>query len=131
MIAPDQSAPRVSGALDAHYAPRTPMVLIKQDELAQVMSRLEENNQSFVVMTCGSGQSSFQPLALMTHQLPSDAKAYAHGLYAGLRLLDEKKAQVLLVELPPQNEAWRGVNDRLRRAAFDSLDVLSKLKNNL
>jgi L-threonylcarbamoyladenylate synthase len=120
----------VSGALDAHYAPRTPLLLIKQDELAQVMSRLEENNQSFVVMTCGGGQSSFQPSALMTHQLPSDAKAYAHGLYAGLRLLDEKKAQVLLVELPPQDEAWRGVNDRLRRAAFESTDYLKKMQSN-
>ena len=131
VMAPDQAAPRVSGALDAHYAPRTPLLLIKQDELSEVISRLEENNQSFVVMTCGSGQSSLHTSALMTHQLPIDAKTYAHGLYAGLRLLDEKKAQVMLVELPPQDEAWRGVNDRLRRAAFDSLDVLSKLKNNL
>ena len=130
LIAPDQSAPRVSGALDAHYAPRTPLLLIKQDELAQVMNRLEENNQSFVVMTCGGGQSSFHASALMTHPLPSDAKAYAHGLYAGLRLLDEKKAQVLLVELPPQDEAWRGVNDRLRRAAFDFLDVLKEIRSN-
>jgi L-threonylcarbamoyladenylate synthase len=128
--APDQAAPRVSGALDAHYAPRTPLLLIKQDELQQVMKRLEANQQSFVVMTCGGGQSSFQPSALMTHQLPSDVKAYAHGLYAGLRLLDEKKAQIMLVELPPQDEAWRGVNDRLRRAAFDSLDILKEIKNN-
>jgi L-threonylcarbamoyladenylate synthase len=131
LASPDQSAPRVSGALDAHYAPRTPVVLIKQHELQQVMDRLEANQQTFVVMTCGSGHSSFHTSALMTHQLPSDAKAYAHGLYAGLRLLDEKKAPLMLVELPPQDEAWYGVNDRLRRAAFDSLDVLSKLKNNL
>ncbi len=128
--APDQAAPRVSGALDAHYAPRTPLLLIKQDELQQVMKRLEANQQSFVVMTCGGGQSSFQPSPLMTYQLSSDPKAYAHGLYAGLRLLDEKKAQIMLVELPPQDEAWRGVNDRLRRAAFDSLDILKEIKNN-
>ena len=130
LTAADQSAPRVSGALDAHYAPRTPVVLIKQQELQRVMNKLEASQQSFVLMTCGSSQLSLSSSALMTHQLPSDAKAYAHGLYAGLRLLDEKKAQVMLVELPPQNEAWRGVNDRLRRAAFDSLDVLKELKNN-
>jgi L-threonylcarbamoyladenylate synthase len=127
--APDQAAPRVSGALDAHYAPRTPLLLIKQDELQQVMKILEANQQSFVVMTCGGGKSSFQPSVLMTHQLPSNAKAYAHGLYAGLRLLDEKKAQIMLVELPPQDEAWLGVNDRLRRAAFDSLDVLKEIRS--
>ena len=127
--APDQAAPRVSGALDAHYAPRTPLLLIKQDELQQVMKILEANQQSFVVMTCGVGKSSFQPSALMTYQLPSNAKAYAHGLYAGLRLLDEKKAQIMLVELPPQDEAWLGVNDRLRRAAFDSLDVLKEIRS--
>ena len=36
----------------------------------------------------------------------------------------------MLIELPPQDEAWRGVNDRLRRAAFDSLDILKEIKNN-
>ncbi len=128
--APDQAAPRVSGALDAHYAPRTPLLLIKRDELSQVMTKLEASQQSFVVMTCGGGQASLHTSALTTHQLPTDAKAYAHGLYAGLRLLDEKKAQVMLVELPPQDEAWRGVNDRLRRAAFDSLEILKNIKSN-
>lgn len=131
LAAPDQLAPRVSGALDAHYAPRTPVVLIEQHELKQVIDRLEADQQSFVLMTCGGGQRDAHSSALMTHQLPSDAKAYAHGLYAGLRLLDEKKARVMLVELPPQDEVWRGVNDRLRRAAFDSLEVLKKIKNNL
>lgn len=128
--APDQVAPRVSGALDAHYAPRTPLLLIKQDELLQVMEKLSISRQSFVVMTCGSVQKNSYSSALMVHQLPLDAKAYAHGLYAGLRLLDEKKARVMLVEMPPQDEAWHGVNDRLRRATFDSLGVLKELKKN-
>ena len=49
--------------------------------------------------------------------LPADATAYAHSLYAALRTLDARGANLLLVERPPGGEAWQAVNDRLRRSA--------------
>jgi L-threonylcarbamoyladenylate synthase len=48
-------------------------------------------------------------------------------LYAGLRELDHAHADLILVEAIPQDKEWLGVNDRLRRAAFDSRDVLQKI----
>jgi len=49
--------------------------------------------------------------------LPSDADAYAHGLYAAMRRLDAGGQQLLLVERPPDGAQWLAVHDRLRRAA--------------
>jgi L-threonylcarbamoyladenylate synthase len=70
----------------------------------------------------GSAPGSASSLAL-----PADAGGYAHGLYAALRAMDGVAADVIVVELPPADAAWQGVNDRLRRAAFDSRAWLSAL----
>jgi L-threonylcarbamoyladenylate synthase len=59
--------------------------------------------------------------------LPSMPDGYAHGLYAALRAADAVGADIILVEAPPAGNEWRGINDRLRRAAHDSLGVISRL----
>jgi L-threonylcarbamoyladenylate synthase len=59
--------------------------------------------------------------------LPPAPEDYAHDLYAALRAMDAANADIILVEAPPNDSKWQGVNDRLRRAAFDSAGVLSRL----
>jgi L-threonylcarbamoyladenylate synthase len=39
------------------------------------------------------------------------------SLYAALRELDALGGDLILVAAPPEDEAWRAVNDRLLRAA--------------
>ena len=56
-----------------------------------------------------------------------DPQAYAQALYAQLRALDQVGADLILVEQPPKTTAWQGINDRLQRAAFDSVGVLERL----
>jgi L-threonylcarbamoyladenylate synthase len=41
--------------------------------------------------------------------------------------MDAAGAEVILVERPPQDQSWLGVNDRLRRSAFGSERVLERL----
>lgn len=107
---PDQAAPRVSGSLDAHYAPQTPLALVATAELQRVVEALQAKDKKIVTLRC-------QP----------DAHDYAHALYASLRALDDEGADLILVEQPPQEPVWQGVNDRLRRAAFDSAGILARL----
>jgi L-threonylcarbamoyladenylate synthase len=38
--------------------------------------------------------------------------------------MDQTDAELILVETPPQDDAWLGVNDRLRRAAFSSSGIV-------
>jgi L-threonylcarbamoyladenylate synthase len=41
--------------------------------------------------------------------------------------MDGVGADLILVEAPPQDPAWMGVNDRLRRAAHGSAGILQAL----
>ncbi|MFZ6675706.1 L-threonylcarbamoyladenylate synthase [Undibacterium sp. Xuan67W] len=124
IAAPDAAAPRASGTLDAHYAPNTPVVLIADAVLENTVQSLLYAGNKVAVMRYHEHRS--QALAGLKI-LAADPAAYAHDLYAGLRELDEVQADVILVEMLPDDKVWQGVNDRLRRAAFDSRDVLQKL----
>ena len=121
---PDTAAPRASGTLDAHYAPHTPVVQVAVAELDDVVSQLQEKGKTLALM---SYQAHPAIHADVWRHLPNNATGYAHDLYAGLRELDHAHADVILVEALPQEKDWQGVNDRLRRAAFDSRDVLQKM----
>ncbi|MFZ6646220.1 L-threonylcarbamoyladenylate synthase [Undibacterium sp. TJN25] len=122
--APDAAAPRASGTLDAHYAPNTPVVLIASATLAQTMQQLKAAGRSFALMSHSISDGSAARAHLV---LPAEPHGYAHDLYADLRALDAAQADIILVEALPEDRDWQGVNDRLRRAAFDSAGVLGKL----
>jgi L-threonylcarbamoyladenylate synthase len=136
----DQSAPRVSGSLDAHYAPRTPLALIEREALAETMAALRAKQRQVVslaidkevvqtkaLQTEGLQSESLDREGVFTTRMPSDPQAYAQALYAQLRSLDQVGADLILVEQPPKTTAWQGINDRLQRAAFDSAGVLERL----
>lgn len=122
---PDRAAPRVSGSLEAHYAPNTPLALVATEQLSELMQRLSARGRRFALMYYTQSVANSQ--AAVRLPLNADPQAYAHALYATLRMLDMKSCELILVEQPPQDERWQGVNDRLRRAAFDSAGVLGRL----
>ena len=49
-------------------------------------------------------------------RMPEQADDYAQALYASLRELDSLQLDMILVEQPPNTEAWRAINDRLCKA---------------
>jgi L-threonylcarbamoyladenylate synthase len=113
-------APRVSGALASHYAPRTPVVLLDRDAVGPTLARLGGRQAALIVTDAA--------LATGSHVLlPAQPDGYAQGLYAALREMDAAGADVIIVERPPQEEAWTGINDRLRRAAHGSEQTLDRL----
>ncbi len=126
---PDTAAPRVSGSLEAHYAPRTPVALVGTRELGRLLHQLDEAEHSYALMHHADERVSGACM-IAAKLMPSQADAYAHQLYAGLREMDAAKARLIIVECPPVEEAWQGINDRLRRAAFDSAGVLQRLLAN-
>ncbi len=116
---PDAAAPRASGTLEAHYAPRTPVALLHGDELAAALNRLLHAGRRVALI-----HYSDLPAASASVRLAAEPDSYAHALYAALRTMDQAGAELMLVEAPPNGPEWRGVNDRLRRAAHDSLGIL-------
>ena len=117
--APDQAAPRASGTLESHYAPRTPVAMLPTVELAVTLRKLEALGRkvALIAWSAPAGQGSYLGL-------PPDPVGYAYGLYAALRTMDHTGSDLILVEAPPQESAWSGVNDRLRRAAFGSSGIV-------
>lgn len=113
-----QSAPRVSGALAAHYAPRTPLRLVEPALLVDEAVALAGEGSRVTVLA----HSTLDPqdARLTWRTLPADPAAYAQGLYAGLRALDALGADFILIEALPGGPGWRAVADRLGRAAVGS-----------
>ncbi|HEX7642402.1 MAG TPA: L-threonylcarbamoyladenylate synthase [Burkholderiaceae bacterium] len=122
--APDAAAPRVSGALESHYAPATPVVVVQMDRLADAVLQLRAAGKRVVTI-----QREWEGLAgsLATRMMPVAPEGYAHDLYAALRAMDHAGADVIVVEAPPVSQDWAGVNDRLRRAAFNGRGVANIL----
>jgi L-threonylcarbamoyladenylate synthase len=123
--APDAAAPRASGTLEAHYAPRTPVAMQDTDQLACTLNQLLNDERQVALI-----HYSDLPPASASVRLPAEPDAYAHALYASLRTMDQVGADLILVEAPPQESAWVGVNDRLRRAAFASDGILQQFLGN-
>lgn len=125
IAAPDQTAPRASGTLEAHYAPNTPVVLVDEEKLDATIAQLLAAGKRVAVMAYHAHSTT--PGLQAWRQLNDNPVAYAHDLYADLRELDHVEADIILVEALPAGREWQGVRDRLRRAAFDSQGVLQRL----
>lgn len=116
---PDAAAPRASGTLAAHYAPRTPLELADEAALESRVREAIAKGLRVAVLARGPTRAS---AASAWHEAPEAAAAFAHDLYANLRQLDASGVDVILVEAPPMDAAWEAVNDRLARAAAGSGD---------
>lgn len=102
-------APRASGLLARHYAPRTATELVNGTDLPGRLAQLAAHGDLVGVLALG------RPLGHGL-TLPDDPPAYGQRLYAALRELDRGRYDRLLIEAPPHDDAWRAVNDRLQRA---------------
>jgi L-threonylcarbamoyladenylate synthase len=121
---PDAAAPRASGTMDAHYAPSTPVALVSASDLSTTLARLSSCGRRFALVRCASDSV---PSAVGQLALPAEPVGYAHDLYAALRAMDRLNTDIIVIEAPPTDAEWQGVNDRLRRAAHDAQGVLGRL----
>lgn len=109
--------PRVSGALAAHYAPRTPMTLVAPGQLAnQVQAVLQKGGRA------GVWSRDMPPAhpGVLWRAAPADAAAFAYALYATLREFDAAGLDHIFVQEPPRDADWAAVSDRLGRAVTGS-----------
>lgn len=101
--APGTDAPRASGTLASHYAPRTPSRLVPPESLP------DDRDVAVLARTV-------DPQGPLWIAAPRDASAYAHDLYANLRALDAMGARAIVIEDVPPEAGWDAVRDRLARA---------------
>ncbi|MDP4302313.1 L-threonylcarbamoyladenylate synthase [Leptothrix discophora] len=125
LLAPDAQAPRASGTLAAHYAPRAKVRLMDRAALEQGLGVLasslaEASRASRKPPTLAVYSRLPKPAGIsgvVWRTLPSDPAAVAHELFGALRDFDDAQVSLIWVEEPPADSAWDGVRDRLQRAA--------------
>ncbi|HWS76143.1 MAG TPA: L-threonylcarbamoyladenylate synthase [Quisquiliibacterium sp.] len=110
----DAHAPRASGTLAAHYAPRTPVELVDAGQLGPRVEGLAREGRR-VAAWCRERPGA----PGLAHWEPAerDAAGFARDLYDGLRRLDAMGLDRILVEAVPAGVEWDAVRDRLARAA--------------
>jgi L-threonylcarbamoyladenylate synthase len=96
------------GLLRKHYCPRTPLEVCHDPaaRAAQLGERV-----GIVV------REPIDCPGAAVVILPTDAAGYAARIYAVLHELDTMGLARILVQAVPADETWRGIRDRLRRAA--------------
>ena len=110
-----RDAPRASGTLEAHNAPRAKLRLMPADQLRVALGVLAKSSVNPVAVYCRTITPDRSVRA--SRAMPDDPVAAAHELFAALRELDSTGASLIWVETPPDAPAWDGVRDRLQRAA--------------
>ncbi len=110
-------APRVSGALEKHYAPRTPLELVPVGRVAERVAATAPRAVAVLAPDWAVRAAPNLRLHLLAADRPSE---YARTLYDNLRRLDASGAVHLIIAEPPQGPDWEAVRDRLKRASAGS-----------
>jgi L-threonylcarbamoyladenylate synthase len=101
----EESAIRVSGSLDAHYAPAAQVLL----DLSPVAG------QGFIAMA-----DVATPEGVVRLAAPKTHDDFARILYSALRAADEQGLATVVVAQPVGDGIAIAIRDRLKRAAFGS-----------
>ena len=123
LLAQDAPAPKASGTLESHYAPKAQVRLLDARDLQVSVDALG-------VLGKGATTGAVHPVAIyartslklptaqvLSRRMPEDAALTAQQLFAVLRELDAQGVSQIWIETPPSNPAWDGVRDRLVRAS--------------
>jgi len=113
----DAGAPRVSGALEKHYAPRTALEVVPVGDVAARVSAAAPEPVAVLAPDWAVRSAPNLKLHLLAANRSSD---YARALYENLRRLDACGAVRLIVAEPPAGPDWEAVRDRLKRASAGS-----------
>ncbi len=114
-VVDDEAARRSPGQDAVHYAPRAPLTLAPRDEAIDRAGRAASSADRVGLVVRGAAPPL--PAQVIVQALAQDAEGFGRALYAALHALDDAGVAAIFVELPPDDEAWLAVLDRLRRAA--------------
>ena len=117
-------APRASGRLKSHYAPKTRAELLPEAEVPERAAALAAEGLTLAVMGSKALKAKLpEGIGLATYvEAPEELFAYGAFLYEALHELDhafegKNPAQGrILIAAPSDAPEWAAVNDRLKRA---------------
>lgn len=108
------------GQLLKHYSPTAKLAILQwrdKSDLDRQVAALPGDRGRWWVLCHTNVPLGFADAHVCV--VPHDPEAYARALYAELHRCDEEGAERILVEAVPDTSEWRGIADRLRRAAAE------------
>ena len=121
MVADDDATSAIArspGMLPRHYAPKTPLEV--SATAAERVEELVQAGKRIAWLTAQIDDPRVRSLAasrdLLVVPMPADPSAFATSLYATLHAIDRRSLDRIIIDAPPDTDAWRAVTDRLSRA---------------
>jgi L-threonylcarbamoyladenylate synthase len=104
--------------LARHYSPRAKLKIWKWKDEAELEEKigarkLEGKGVHVIAHTHIPGGAGLERVSV----IPRDAQAFARALYAELHACDDLGAELIVIEAVPETPEWKGLADRLKRAA--------------
>lgn len=113
------AAPRASGTLLAHYAPKARVRLMDARALQTALNVLgtDIDQGASVIAVYARTPLRSRSRTVVQRRMPNDAAGAARELFATLREFDAQGVKLIWVETPPATPDWDAVRDRLQRAS--------------
>lgn len=111
-VANRSALPNAPGQLKSHYAPQTPMKLLKPD----VRPLGDPKKRMGLLAWCSDDDArGFHMVEILSRN--GDMREAAASLFTKLRLLDSAALDLIVAESVPEGGLGSAINDRLRKAA--------------
>ncbi len=108
----DRIAPQAPGRLPWHYAPRTPLQLVRESAEIAPPDGLQTG---WIGLAPPPSASRYALVEVLAED--GDLRRAAAGLFAALHRLDAAGLDLIQAQLVPETGLGLAINDRLRRAA--------------
>jgi L-threonylcarbamoyladenylate synthase len=112
VAAPNALTPKAPGQLPAHYAPRTPLIIV--DAVGSFVAP-RQTRCGLLAWTSGDEPAQFAVVRRLTSR--EDFREAASNLFRCLRELDHENLDLIVAEQIPEEGLGCAIMDRLRRAA--------------
>ncbi len=99
----EKTSIRASGCLKSHYQPKKPLFYFKSEDKLRMKSTLLNTDKCHLLsfsLLCENDTKSYL--------FPSCPKKAAKEFYRQLRMADQSKKNIILIELPPETPEWMG-----------------------
>ena len=111
-VANRSALPNAPGQLKSHYAPKTPLKLLRPDERPAG----DPKGRVGLLAWCSDDDArGFNPVEILSRT--GDLREAAASLFSKMRLLDSAGLDLIVAEQVPEEGLGIAINDRLRKAA--------------
>lgn len=107
------------GMMRRHYAPRAKLQLVDGDGQSEALQLAYEGVRVAWLAWEDATIPDPLPAGLTILRMPWTVERYAAQLYATLHEIDQTEITRIIAPVPPEEESWQAIRDRLSRAASD------------